>query len=383
MPTSLTEYSLTESYRRTSWYPDCRAANRSATRILAVLALITAVPAFSASAELDSSAAPPTEEQSAQESVSDEIAVLARNLGHRQFAVREAATQELKTKGKAAVEPVTQAALAGSLESGLRAVSILHHIFQSEDDEAFDAAEHSLAEILTEAEHAAVAQRAERVLNENQFSVTQRRSVARVRELGGQVQMERERQILINGEPMRPRQGWALTAAIGKRWKGGAEGLRHLARLKTLMTIYLIHGHQLSDGELQQLQLDLPNVTFQKRGAAMLGVSTGPDTLGCSIGTVRPDSGAGDAGMRTGDVVVEIAGEGVRSPEDLISIIGTKDAGETVEIVILRGDPILRYKLMEVLNQPGQFSPLLAIAILNQMRTTVSVKLGEWNIDNG
>jgi len=369
--------------RMTKFAPDAdRGAVASAPRWFETVALstflvisATALPANEATGKPAGKQAPAKE--------NDDVSALVKNLDHPDFAVREASTAKLKQSDEAGVEALTQAGLSGSLESGLRAVDILRHLFLSDDDAAFDAAERGLEKIASEADHAAVAQRAAEVLDENQFTVIQKRSVSRVRKLGGQIQMDRERTVVINGQPMRPKHGWAAAAAIGPRWEGGEAGLRHLTRLRTLRTIYLISGHPLTDEDIQQIQADLPNVTFQHRGAAMLGVSTANSSLGCLIGSVRPGTGAAKGGIRTRDIVVEIAGEAVRSPDDLISIIGTKKAGETVEIVVLRGDPILRYKLTEILNRPGEFAPLLAIAIMNQMRTPVSVTLGEWNIDNG
>jgi PDZ domain-containing secreted protein len=85
--------------------------------------------------------------------------------------------------------------------------------------------------------------------------------------------------------------------------------------------------------------------------------------------------------MLTGDIVVEIDGKPVRQPEDLIRIVGEHREDQELEIIVLRGDPILKYGLFEMLHQPEQFSPILAIAIMSQMRTKFTVSLGEWSID--
>lgn len=310
-----------------------------------------------------------------------EVRELATNLRHQNFEVRQAATKKLPELGAAAIEPVTEVALQENLEAGLRAVSILEELYLSEDVVAFDQAEISLKRLMTESRLPAVAQKAAQTLEDNQFTVTQRRAIAEVRRLGGQIQTERDFPVLVNGEQIRPEQGWARAAAISRHWKGGDEGLRHFARLKSLQSIYLVSGHPLSEEAIEQLRNELPDTIFQTRGPAMLGVGTRADGLGCSISMVRPDSAAGQAGIRVGDVVVEIAGEPVRQPEDLISLIGQHMEGENVEIVVLRGDPILRYKLID-LTQSDEFSPILAIAILSQMRTTFTVTLGEWSIDD-
>lgn len=311
----------------------------------------------------------------------DEAEKLATDLKHQDYVVREAATRKLPSLGSSAIAPVTEIALQEDLEAGLRAVSVLKQLYLSDDAVAFDHAEVSLNQLIVQSKLPAVAQKAAQTLENNQFTVTQRRAIAEVRRLGGQIQMQRDFPVLVNGEHIRPEQGWAQAAAINRRWKGGVEGLRHFMRLKSLQTVYLVSGHPLSVETVEKLKDDMPDTIFQDRGRAMLGVGTRADTLGCLISMVRPESAAGQAGMRMGDVVVEIAGKPVRQPEDLIALIGDHDEEEQLEIIVLRGDPILRYRLIEMLTQPEEFSPIVAIAIISQMRTKFTVSLGEWSID--
>lgn len=311
----------------------------------------------------------------------DEAEQLAVDLKHQDFTVRESATRKLASLGPSAIAPVTEIALQDNLEAGLRAVSILEELYLSEDTAAFDQAEASLNRLLDQSKLPAVAQKAAQTLENNHFTVTQRRAIAEVRRLGGQIQMQRDFPVLVNGEQLRPEQGWAQAAAINRHWKGGVEGLRHLSRLKSLQTIYLVSGHPLSEEAILDLEKEMPETVIQHRGRAMLGVGTRPDSLGCFISQVRIDSAASEAGMQVGDIVVEISGKPVRQPEDLIALIGEHTEKEPVKIIVLRGDPILRYQLIEMLNQPEQFSPILTIAIIKQMRTEFTVSLGEWSID--
>jgi hypothetical protein len=311
----------------------------------------------------------------------DESGKLVLDLKHQDFAVRESATRKLPSLGKSVIAPVTEIALQENLEAGLRAVSVLEKLYLSEDTAAFDQAEASLNRLLTESKHPAVAQKAAETLEDNHFTVTQRRAIAEVRRLGGQIQMQRDFPVLVNGEQLRPEGGWAQAAAINRHWKGGEEGLRHLVRLKSLQTIYLVSGHPLTEEDIRQLEIDMPDTVLQTRGRAMLGVGTRADLLGCFISQVRPDSAAAEVGMQVGDVVVEISGQAVRQPEDLIRLIGEQTEDEPVEIIVLRGDPIVRYALIEMLTQPEQFSPVLAIAMISQMKTKFTVTLGEWSID--
>ncbi len=311
----------------------------------------------------------------------DKAEQLAVDLKHQDFAVRESATRKLPSLGPSAIAPVTEIALQDNLEAGLRAVSILEELYLSEDTAAFDQAEASLNRLLDQSKLPAVAQKAAQTLENNHFTVTQRRAIAEVRRLGGQIQMQREWPVMVNGEQLRPEQGWAQAAAINRHWKGGVEGLRHLSRLKSLQTIYLVSGHPLSEEAILDLEKEMPETVIQHRGRAMLGVGTRPDNLGCFISQVRENSAASEAGINVGDVVVEISGKPVRRPEDLIALIGEHAENEPVNIIVLRGDPILKYQLVEMLSQPEQFSPILAIAIIKQMKTEFTVSLGEWSID--
>lgn len=311
----------------------------------------------------------------------EKIAKLARELSHQDYNVRQSATRQLPLLGNSVIEPITEVALQNNLEASLRAVSVLEQLYLSEDVKSFDRAEASLKRLIDASTQPAVAQKANQILADNQFTVTQRRAIAEVRRLGGQIQMQRDYPVLVNGEHIRPEQGWAQAAAINRHWKGGDEGLKYLSRLTTLRSIYLVDGHSLSEEAIDHLRHELPDAEFQTRGRAMLGVSTESKTLGCLIRMVRPDSAAGKAGMQAGDYVVEIAGKPVRQSEDLISLIGEHNEGENIEIIVLRGDPILRYKLLEMMQQPEEFSPIVAIAIVSQMRTKFTVSLGEWSID--
>ncbi len=63
------------------------------------------------------------------------------------------------------------------------------------------------------------------------------------------------------------------------------------------------------------------------------GVEKGRGVL---VREVEEDSPAEEAGLKAGDVIVTVDGEKVRDVDDVIEIIGDTDAGEKVEIVVLR-----------------------------------------------
>jgi S1-C subfamily serine protease len=59
---------------------------------------------------------------------------------------------------------------------------------------------------------------------------------------------------------------------------------------------------------------------------------------GAFIAAVDPGSGADQAGLEPGDVVVSIDGEAVANSEDLARIVRERDAGDDVTVDYLRGD---------------------------------------------
>lgn len=309
------------------------------------------------------------------------IALLADELASSDFKLREAATAALKKAGAAAAEPVTKAGLGDSLEAGFRAVAILETLYLSDNGAVIDAGEEGLKTLRENAKNP-VAKQAARALDGNYFTVRQKRAADAIRELGGQVQFERQRAALVDGKAIYPPGGWVSAVAIGRNWKGGDEGLRHIARLDSLRTLYLLKGHPLGDASIAELEAEMPRMIVQPRGAAFLGVGTQLDSLGCLIGTVQPDSAAAKGKLLSGDVVVEIDGLPVRRPEDLIAIVGEHDPDDTISVVVLRGDPVYRYKLIQMLNEQGAFSPIIAVGLIQQMRRELHVTLGSWQLDN-
>ena len=68
-----------------------------------------------------------------------------------------------------------------------------------------------------------------------------------------------------------------------------------------------------------------------------LGVSTAPGSSGAMVREVTAGGPAADAGLRTGDEIVAVAGETVDEPDDVATAIQDRRPGETVELEIRRG----------------------------------------------
>jgi S1-C subfamily serine protease len=70
---------------------------------------------------------------------------------------------------------------------------------------------------------------------------------------------------------------------------------------------------------------------------AYLGVSTTDARRGARVAQVTPRGPADDAGVRDGDVIVELGGRAVHSPNDLARAIARRSPGDAVEVVVERG----------------------------------------------
>lgn len=77
------------------------------------------------------------------------------------------------------------------------------------------------------------------------------------------------------------------------------------------------------------------------RGDASIGIQAENDVDGCRVTLVHEGSGAREAGMRPGDVIVRMGTKSVRSTRELMLEVARRSIGETVVIRIRRGDEYL------------------------------------------
>ena len=84
--------------------------------------------------------------------------------------------------------------------------------------------------------------------------------------------------------------------------------------------------------------------SFQDDEAGYLGVSLGDE--GLSVSEVTPGTAAAAAGLQPGDRIVWIADRDVETYEQLVAVLKRNPPGSEVGIVYLRGDQVLKKKLV-------------------------------------
>jgi S1-C subfamily serine protease len=77
-------------------------------------------------------------------------------------------------------------------------------------------------------------------------------------------------------------------------------------------------------------------------GAAVTDAMSRLQVEGAYLGRVKPDSPAERAGLRVGDVIVEIHGQPVHNAVDLERIASSLTAGEHIRVVYVRQGQILQ-----------------------------------------
>jgi serine protease Do len=72
------------------------------------------------------------------------------------------------------------------------------------------------------------------------------------------------------------------------------------------------------------------------RPRGWLGIELGPP--GLVVARVTPDSPAAKAGVRAGDEITEIQGAAMRSADQIVQTVGGQAAGQTIKLLVRRGD---------------------------------------------
>lgn len=81
-------------------------------------------------------------------------------------------------------------------------------------------------------------------------------------------------------------------------------------------------------------------------GSAVLGVELDLADSQPIIRVIQPNSAAARVGLRVGDVVESFNGVAVTSPQGLVEQIASKRAGDSVKVIVRRGDSRLEYQII-------------------------------------
>ena len=320
-----------------------RALQAQETPAASEPAPVDAAPAETAAAK-DSPEA--TKEDAAAPVVSSELAEAIRQLDNDQYAVRQSAQRQLTKIGAPALELTAQVAGTGSLESSTRAVNVLWKWADSNESPLNRLALEKIAALANRPVEAADAQRRLAILRESE-------AIKAIVELGGRVDPDRSYG-MVGGD------GAALQVIIGKDWKGGVDGLKHIADVRRATTVSLwsaplgdealpkleelgavrrleLYGLSLTPELVEKSREKLPNTIVEVRGPARLGIR------GIEAVEIVPNSPAAKAGLVVHDRIIEFNGKSVNTgkPIDdfnaLTAEISKCKAGDTVDIKFIRG----------------------------------------------
>jgi hypothetical protein len=150
------------------------------------------------------------------------------------------------------------------------------------------------------------------------------------------------------GDPSAPRPLGVEHVYILRTWKGGREGLKHLAKLRTTggLQVYLVDGCGLTLEDMLPLKAEIPGLTPVERSAATLGVKSSIyqqflELRGCEIGGVSEGLAADKAGLRNSFVITAVDGDPIVTFDDgtsksLVHRLRDCAPGETVTLTVQR-----------------------------------------------
>jgi len=291
------------------------------------------------------------EEPASPEQIAEWIVQLDDDL----FSIRKSAQQGLESSGLQALESVAKEARSGSLESSTRALNVMLAWTESSDHNLQIAALEKLVQLPNRPVESGLATK---LLADAHEQV----ALKAFTELGGRYEGDRLTRII--------NQSIAIQVIVDSDWKGGTEGLEHLAAMHhaTAASFYFapvgdevleylvrmpnlrrieFFGTKISEETQKKLAKQIPNITIDvRRSGALLGIAGNGTRQGpVVIDVVSPNSAAAKADLRVRDAIIEIEGEKVKDFRDLTQRIGQFQPGDTVELLISRGGNLMKKKV--------------------------------------
>jgi len=268
-------------------------------------------------------------------------------LGSADYRTREEAVRQLMAAGSSAIEPLKKAAQGQDLEVSYGAVRVLQSLLEHDDSatqqqaadalESLSAGEHSAADLATDALAVYHLTQQDRAIE------SLRRLGATVREFGFGDDME----IILDDQWHGKTADLALLKQAPRMnhlqilyVKLDDEALKFLTELTQLDFIELF-GTGISEESAAALAQALPGVKIDRRNGAMLGVGASPTSTACMISNVVRGSAAEAADIHLNDEILSIDGHPMQRFEELTSLIGAKNIGDSVSIELRRDGQLL------------------------------------------
>lgn len=312
-----------------------------------VCVLVLVFPASFAIAEENAKPAQP-EVNVSQKQIDHWIA----NLDSDRFDLREQAQVRLDQSGLPALGQVAQEARNGSLESSTRAINILLSWSESSDDELRMSALESIASLNNRPKESNIAST---LLSDAREQAT----LKKLTKLGATFNQNYP--------------GMAyLHVIVGKKWRGGIEGLKYLKELpnasiisfrstpmddKSLETLLDLpesspnlkklefYGTGISKSASDELKEKMPHIIIDIReSGAFLGIR-GTKAGAVIVLQVQPASAAQKAGIQRNDVITHINDNAVKNFEELTQYIAKHQPGDTALLKVVRKNKKLNIKV--------------------------------------
>lgn len=286
----------------------------------------------------------------------DQTRRIILQLASEDFTVRQHATRQLRSTGRAALPLLESAALESPTDVAAQIVALLEQMFVTSCPDLADEAERTLERLAATGDPNA-GRRARIVLVGNQ-QLRQKRAIAAIRDYGGKVDYldvrESQGNIFFNvpGDGIEiPGQSPAIIRIwLLEDWSGGTEGLWHVGRLEDSwsarvwgMEVTNVRGNGLKSEDVQALAARLPRVRILERGAS-LGIqchSLDP----CQVMEIVPEGAAERAGILAGDIIRRLDDTRITSFNDLVNELLHRNPNENVTLQIDRYGQLMQVEV--------------------------------------
>lgn len=278
-----------------------------------------------------------------------EIDVWLKQLDSNSYVERQAAMVHLKAAGTAGVSALAKIARNSNPEVTARAISLLAVMYGSQDADVAIAADDALESLAEQGSPTAVV-RTQEVLTTTLALERRRHAIEAIKRLGGNIlpvvkwddEGVNEIECDLNEE------NTVHHVVLGKRWKGGLDGMKYFSRIPELRTLSVTTDIPLTAEEQGKLKEKLPTIArIDVRGSAYMGIKSitmEPDI--CLIDSVVPNSPAKRAGLKPGDVITHVDGLTIQGFLGLTAALKPHNGGDTVYLEVQRQDESLEVEVV-------------------------------------